>query len=1319
MCVCNTDTHARGKIIRLLHAIPIVLICMCGNLFVVFISEDEVSPPLPPSRSASIRPEASPPAGNPPRPPRPRPRPTQTPGNNNATNTSTTSQSVELSNTVAALREAVFGEKRGAHPPVVLQKSITKTPQRKQESGDPAEAQKSSVLKIAAVLEASKHNACSSTEVSVDKSTVTERRDTLIAQPESDPDMVKQAQTVLAKVHSREQHLEGGSTCSSQPTTTLARQTHSRSVNKLSTLNQQFEDSMHPSGAPYEVPQQGSEHRPSSMHRKLSVESVKSHSEGDKVMQNQPQNQIQPSLSTSLQAALAKRTLNREQSITSYKNVSHSQPNIPPEEMRSPQLSSLVNTTSQQAESNLLERIRQRKAAKTQTANVSALADDSVNRMSKDPNSTQNTPSNLSAKSKTDTKDQVHNVKPPLPDRSGSTGNNGRGSRQSSLRRSSSNVSARRISGESTQNFSSNDGYDVNRQKGLHRSPTSVAQWMKNTRPSDGSDNHLHTTLQRSPSNYPRRSNDESVPQLPPRSTIQADADQYGQDMDISRNYNQIQKQVTQEHVLPTRNISNNSLSVTPAKGNGEDVNSSSSSYAEDSMVFAEFISRYSGSLPLAVCIQNAESVSSQRLIATRQYNSFNIHFIKHSKVVIIHDQSGGECFSVPLNSCVRFGLIYDQQSESSTDHATYFETAGEIINLKQLPYVICATKQYDGGALERSVAAGEILFVRGIKRAKVIGRGKCLKVNSINGDEKLLTSKCSGGFTTAPRECQLNLLVMIEHSVPLPQQAVLFSNTEISSYLPQTMIDNPITLDRIQGESSAIMTPRNSSEDESWMYDVSTEIKLWVKKLSLSTEEQEDLNAETNVFYTTFDPLYTQHYAEKSDDNGIALQHVLSVNVMSGKEKEGVHLYLPNSTMMPTEMNSLIADINTDLNRGRTDILGDLEEPVADETEHSATYALHITEQRPMKGSKHSVEKVEITSIASANTEHSEESSYIPPTEDSDVEQGFEDDEPEEAYEEVMSALANTHEESSDRPEPIRPGKTGKLVGMFKSVKHSFMKIPKEEADTDAFIEEASPSPEPEDYDRISFTEDTPADEDNVSGPVALPPLPSTSQIAGRRPPQMAPPPPPLQQTATTSIALQRLMAAAKISPASSASVGEKEQKEEQEGYQPVRADDEMFEDEESGYSDVRSLNIDIPSVIAAKQSSIAAVLSKRKPALPLPAKDENPESMSQKLSGLTQSSLPPDKTEPIAQTVQKSSSAHSSSGGSTEGDYVKLRGLYSGLQTQVTQLMDEVSVMKASIEQLSQMVEELMQAKDKQDSVHPSMTQTLPRRKKTTKVK
>ena len=1143
----------------------------------------------------------------------------------------------------------------------MLQKSTTKAAQRKQEQvTDPSAEikEKVSVLKLAAVLEAAKHNVCSSMENSVVESTVKE---------EPTP------------AESREHHLQGGSSYLSPAPTTIARQTQSRNVNKLSTLNQQSEDSMHPSGAPYEIPQQGSKHQPASRSA-TKVHTSNTSSERDRMIQSQPQNQIQSSLSTSLYAALAKRTLNREQGATSHEET---------------QLSSLVSNPPQQAESTLLERIRQRKAAR---ANVSAPLDESSCGISQDstsrsPESTQNTPSTQMANSNRAIKDQI-NIKPPLPDPS--TGNSGRGSHKGSLRRSSSNVSANRISGESAHDAS----HKQNSQIGLHRSPTSVAQWLKDTNISDRSDSHIHAGdkgLQRTPSSCSRRSDDESVPQLTPRSSSQADADLKGM--------NQTQSQSTGRHVLPKRNSSDTGLSTTPAKRKGEDLNfngsSSSSSYAEGSMVFADFISKCSGALPLGVSIQNTESVSSQRLVATRQCSNFNIHFIKHSKVVIIHDHYGGECFSVPLSSSVKFGLIYDQLSDSNTDHTTYFETAGEVMNLKQLPYIICATKQYDGGALEKSVAAGEILFVRGIKRAKAIGRGKCLKANSINGDEKLLGSKCCGGFTTAPHECQLNLLVMMQHSIPLPQQAMLFSNTEILSYLPQNMIDNPITLDRIQGETSAIMTARDIDEVESWMYDVSTEMKLWIKKLSLSAEEQEDLNAETNVLYTTFDPLYTQHYAEKSDDNGIALQHVLTVNVMPGKEKEGVHLYLPSSGMS-AETSRLLADINTDLSRGRTSILDDPDETATDETEHNATYALHITEQRSTKASKRSADKVEVISIASANTEHSEGSSYIPPTEDSDPEQEFDDNghEPEEAYEEVILAI-NTQEESSD-PEPTRPRK---LVDMFKSVKQSLTKTSKVMADTNVVSERASPSPEPEDYDRISFTEDIPADEGNVSGP---PPLPDTNQIMGKKPPQMAPPPLPFQQTATPSIALQRLMAAAKIS---SVSVNESEQEKDQEEYQPVRADNEMFEDEESGYSDVRSLDLDIPSLIAAKKISIAAMLGKRKPPLPLPSKEESPEPISHKH---TLSSQTPDRAELAAQNIQQSSSRHSSSGGSTEGDYLKLRSLYSGLQTQVSQLMDEVSLMKKSIEHLSQMVDELMQTKDnKQDSVHPSKTKTLPRRK------
>ena len=1194
---------------------------------IIFYSDNEAPPPPPPSRSASIRPEPSL-ANNNPRPPRPCPRPHQKDGNTDSSNQ-------EPSTSVAALRQAVFGDKKSGPPPV-LQKSTIKTAQKRREdhSTEPATnttAKKSSVLKIAAALESSKHDVSSSGE--------------------DEPEAVVDVPT---------------------PKTAppFGTQTQERNVDKLSSLNQQSDDGSFPPGAPYEVPKQGNVHQlRSRISNNTPYTGNKKQNGNDSFQQRRsgadqpPQSENQSSLADSLQAALARRAVNKEQNKS--QNVSHSQAGLRKhahtednQSLRKSPADSVHDNISEQSQTPLLERIRQRKAQRDNNGS----------------------PSDDKTSANAVTAEHTHSIKPSLPDPPAET--NSRKSQHSSLRRSSSNVSCRRISDENPLDV---ENSMPSRQKGLHRSPSNASRRLNNVsipNPPSGFNNdaNLQTRLQRTPSNKSRRSSEEGVPQLPPRSKTQMDSKK--------KDINQSQSKLEQS------SIHNTDGGPTEMMSSNQHVGNSTGSSVEESMVLADFISRYSGALPLAVSIQDSACVSSKRLVSTAQCNSFNVHFVKHSKVVIIHDLFGGESFSVPLNSCVKFGLIYDQNQRSeiaaSTDHARYFENAGDIISFKKLPYVICATKNFDGGSQEKSVAAGEVLFVRGVKKPKAIGRGKVLKVNSINGEEKLLGSKCSGGFTTSPQECQLSLAVLMEHLIPFPQHALIFSGAQVTSYLPKTMIDHPVILEKIHGESSAIMTPRydmNETENESWMYDVKTEVKLWVKKLPLSKQKRDELNANTNILHTTFDPLYTQHYADKSDDNGIALQHVFFVNIQPGKEKEGVHLYLPSAGMMQQDMNQIS------------------EGPKADEDDQNSTYALHITEQR--NTSKRN-------SGETATGQCRESTNYILPTEDSDVD--LEDvDEPEEAYEEVMTALGNIQEEQI---EPTEAKKIGKIAGMFKSVKQSLAKMHKDEmgvSEDDAAIETASTTPEPdEDYDSISFKGDASEEEEDQQD--VPPPLPDISQITRRRPPQMAPPQAPFEQVSSgpPSIAIQRLMAAAKVSAANVDTSNEPKEEPEKEGYQPVSVGDEMFEDDESGYSDVRSLNI--PSIIAARQSSIASTLSKRKPPLPPPAKEETPALDLLKSKRSSNSSLPAsDKADSQDETVQQSAMP-SSSGGSVEGDYVRLRGLYSGLQTQMTQMMDEMNQMKLQIEELSHTVEELVQFKDiKQDSLHPSKTRTLPRSKKT----
>ena len=1195
--------------------------------------ESDCPPPLPPSRTASIRPEPS--STQPRSNPSHFHRPSQDGNSDDPGDGPTTS--------VAALRAAMFGEKQsGPHappkrstmnPPVLPKKSNTK-PSTYNERPTPSATnrdapKKSSVMKIAAALESNKCESSSGDEADNDS------QESVDAHLTSNPPIV-------------------------------AKRTQTRLTNRQANLYPETEgDTPAPLGAPYEVPKQGNTNKVSrrafghDTSRGSDCPQALNSRQGNDMDTGPTQTENQSSLANSLQAALAKRALKNaprqsESDTERHLNVSHSKPragNAPNTNIQQQPVEQVTaqNYLPQQPQNNLLNRIRQRKAQRNaisdNTTTPTTMVKNDAPRPVEFPSSNVTTPSNQAA--------EEHQTPPALPDPSPK--------RHTKLRRSSSNVSSIRIT-DHNSTPALPESEKERRANKVQRSPSSASSRLHNIKVSQPSAEFENSSqkLKRTPSNASRRSSEERVPQLPPRASASPGPHTWEE--------------------KPTSNVS--IIHV--------DTNDDSSSAAE-SMVLADFISRYSSALPMAVSIQDATSVSSKRLLATGQCNMFNVHFLKHSKVVVVHDSTGSEHFSVPLNSCVKFGLIYDQQS--NTDYNSYFETAGDLMSLKQLPYVICATKEFDGGSAEKSVETGEVLFVRGIKKTKAIGRGKVLKANTIGGVEKLLSAKCCGGFTTSPSECRLSLSDMMEHSIPLPQHALIFSESQVVSYLPKSMTNQPITLVKIQGESSAIMTPRYDNatpKDQSWMYDVATDVKLWVNKVQLSKKEQEDLNGETNVLHATFDPVYTQHYAEKSDDNGIALQHILVVNLLPGKEKEGVHLYLPGATMTQQSFDSNDAP----------ELMS-----AADENQDS-TYAVHITEQRkPIRKSEQNE-----TSIAIAST-NIDESSYIPPNEDSDI------DEPEEAYEEVMTALESAMESKSDPQEQ----KMGRFAGMIKSMKQTLARTHREEVSQpevpqeDVGLIDPTTDSEPEDYDNISFGDHS-EEEDQSDIP---PPLPDTSQIIGRRPPQIPAPPVPVEQTPTTSIALQRLMAAAKLSHTNAASSTNAEQElNEQADYHSVSGDDEMVEDEESGYSDVRSL---IPSMAAATQSSIAAALSKRKPPLPqLPPKEKSPGAVSIKSTGHSSITSAGDKVEPLQVESIVHKSSLSLSDGSGEGDQTHLRGLYIGLQTKVNEMMEEMSEMKGRIEELSKMVEDLTQRKKfKMENPQPSKTQTLPRRLKAGRMK
>lgn len=97
---------------------------------------------------------------------------------------------------------------------------------------------------------------------------------------------------------------------------------------------------------------------------------------------------------------------------------------------------------------------------------------------------------------------------------------------------------------------------------------------------------------------------------------------------------------------------------------------------------------------------------------------------------------AGGTNFTVPLNTAIQFGLVYNPVGDTKQAKKGYsFETAGELADYRIPPKIIRVTRKFDTGDSKSSIEKNEILIVKNVSQATLTQR-QCVKVHS------LLTSK-------------------------------------------------------------------------------------------------------------------------------------------------------------------------------------------------------------------------------------------------------------------------------------------------------------------------------------------------------------------------------------------------------------------------------------------------------------------------------------------------------------------------------------------------------------------------------------------------
>jgi len=86
--------------------------------------------------------------------------------------------------------------------------------------------------------------------------------------------------------------------------------------------------------------------------------------------------------------------------------------------------------------------------------------------------------------------------------------------------------------------------------------------------------------------------------------------------------------------------------------------------FLSDGMHLRDFVEKYSKSFPVHIKVLKGYCGPSSRLTISSS-DTYNIHFMKHTKVVSIKDAHDTP-YSIPLNSAIEFGLVYDPNDNRS-----------------------------------------------------------------------------------------------------------------------------------------------------------------------------------------------------------------------------------------------------------------------------------------------------------------------------------------------------------------------------------------------------------------------------------------------------------------------------------------------------------------------------------------------------------------------------------------------------------------------------------------------------------------------------
>ena len=325
-----------------------------------------------------------------------------------------------------------------------------------------------------------------------------------------------------------------------------------------------------------------------------------------------------------------------------------------------------------------------------------------------------------------------------------------------------------------------------------------------------------------------------------------------------------------------------------------------------------ELANKYSKKFPLRIkVLQGYSEETSELTISTDDV--YDIHFIKHTKVVKIKDEDN-YTYSLPLGSAMKFGFVYNPNNDfDEALSGLMFEKIADITAMSTLPKVICATQAYQTSDEKIVVEENEIIVVRHVHRSMFKGK-KGLKVFSVlSKTEKVLPDDCAGHFSTKPSLVRMHLPEIIEYiQIPFPAQAVMYhggdttgpgQNKPATQSRVVTMYDSSTETSLVASLVAAGAGEEETDSGDQQLFDIPVDENssgIEVRILRCSSAEDNDEEEPEHIYDDTinvlqnFDPTKLQLLNSAKFGSKANLQSLLLTNVREGYEREGIEVESP-----------------------------------------------------------------------------------------------------------------------------------------------------------------------------------------------------------------------------------------------------------------------------------------------------------------------------------------------------------------------------------------------------------------------------------------